>query len=179
MVHSPIAVHPEAADKDWAAPGTFPLLAPPWAAPPDWERLTPDQRSKQIKKKKKSKNPLSLLLHLKEGNEERNRSAPRPMGQLARSRERAQPPVPSRDQVRSPRMPGRGAGRGWQRAGPRALARPREISPPGLGAREGSGHQPPRLALQRAPGAPGLPPARPGRSERSWLTGSGIRGRRL
>lgn len=42
MVHSPIAVHPEAADKDWAAPGTFPLLlAPPRAAPPGWERLAP------------------------------------------------------------------------------------------------------------------------------------------
>lgn len=41
MVHSPIAVHPEAADKDRAAPGTFPLLAPPWAAPPRGERIAP------------------------------------------------------------------------------------------------------------------------------------------
>lgn len=68
MVHSPIAVHPEAADKDWAVPGTFLVLAPPRAAPPDRERIAP-QLMKQTKnlslKKKKIHEPLPLLLHLK------------------------------------------------------------------------------------------------------------------
>lgn len=75
------------------------------------------------------------------------------MGQLARSEEPAQPPVPSGGQVLSPWVPERGAGRGWQRAGPRAFTRAREISgrhsPRELGARKGFRHQPPHLALQR------------------------------
>lgn len=51
MVHSPIAVHPEAADKEWAAPGTFLLLAPPGAARPRWERIAPRLKKQTIKKK--------------------------------------------------------------------------------------------------------------------------------
>lgn len=82
-------------------------------------------------------------------------------------------------------MPGRGAGRsGGGRVQVLELppTRARSLGPThrrGLGAKKGSRPQPPRLALQRAPGAPALPPAKPGRSARSRLQGSGIRGRRL
>lgn len=115
---------------------------------------------------KKSTSPLSLLLYLKEGSEERNPSAPRLMGQLARPGERARTsravrgggaPVrqflPAGESLRAPLAPGLGPGKVRTAA--------------------------PRLALQRAPGAPALRPARPGRSARSCLPGSGIRGRRL
>ena len=82
-------------------------------------------------------------------------------------------------------MAGRGAGRsGGGRVQVRELspARARCLSAThsrGLGAEERSGHQSLRLALQRAPGAPALPPEKPGRSAWSRLQGSGIRGRRL
>lgn len=111
MVHSPIAVHPEAADKEWAAPGTFLLLAPPRAARPRWERIAP-QLKKQTIFLKKSTNLLSRLLYLKEKNGERNSSAPRLRGQLARSREPARPPAPSGGSGFEPTVPGRGAGLG-------------------------------------------------------------------
>lgn len=65
MVHSPIAVHPGAADKDWAAPGTFPLLAPPRAAPPNWERIAP-RLKKQTKFLKIHEFPLPFII-LKRG----------------------------------------------------------------------------------------------------------------
>lgn len=65
-------------------------------------------------------------MYLKKGNEERNPSAPGPMRQLAQSEKPARPPAPSGGQLLSPWVPGREAGRGWQRAGPRALARARE-----------------------------------------------------
>ena len=61
MVHSPIAVHPEAADKDGAAPGTFPLRAPPRAAPPDWERNAP-QLKNQTKFLKIQDPPLPFIV---------------------------------------------------------------------------------------------------------------------
>lgn len=51
-------------------------------------RALDPQLKKQTNFLKIQESPLPFL-HLKEGNEERNRSAPRPMGQLARSGERA------------------------------------------------------------------------------------------
>lgn len=183
MVHSPIAVHPEAADKDGAAPGTFPLRAPPRAAPPDWERNAP-QLKNQTKFLKIQDPPLPFIV-LKTGKMGKETQARPTDGQLARSGERAR----TSGAVRGSGLePGDGRARGgaerwWPRAGPRALpARARCLSAThsrGLGAEERSGHQSPRLALQRAPGAPALPPAKPGRSARSRLQGSGIRGRRL
>lgn len=62
MVHSPIAVHPEAADKEWAAPGTFLLLAPPRAARPRWERIAPQLKKQTIFLKKIHEPPLPFIV---------------------------------------------------------------------------------------------------------------------
>lgn len=62
MVHSPIAVHPEAADKEWAAPGTFLLLAPPRATSPRWERIAPQLKKQTIFLKKIHEPPLPFIV---------------------------------------------------------------------------------------------------------------------
>ena len=127
MVHSPIAVHPEAADKDGAAQGTFPLRAPPRAAPPDWERNAP-QLKNQTKFLKIQDPPLPFIV-LKTGKMGKETQARPTDGQLARSGERAR----TSGAVRGSGLePGDGRARGgaerwWPRAGPRALARPSEV----------------------------------------------------
>lgn len=177
MVHSPIAVHPEAADKDWAAPGTFPLLAPPRAAPPDWEQIAP-RLKKQTNFLKIHESPLPFII-LKRGKWGK-KSKQTPTDGAAGAVRRAGTNLPRRPGLRSGACgcPGEGQGGGGSvlvRELSPAWERSLDAAHPGDW---GSGRVRARarlLALQWAPGASALPPARPGRSARSWLLGSGIR----
>lgn len=146
MVHSPIAVHPEAADKDWAAPGTFPLGAPS-PGQETFSRLgakcPPIKESNKIFKNPRFPSPFIVLKTGKMGKETQARPTD---GQLARSGERARTSGAVRGSGLSRGWPGEGAGRSGVAAQVRELARPSEVferhSLPGLGAAKGPGTNP-------------------------------------
>lgn len=156
MVHSPIAVHPEAADKDWAAPGTFPLLAPPRAAPPGWERIAPPMKeANQMFKNSRTPLPFIVLKREKRGKKCHASGLTR---QLASSGEPARTSGAVREPgLDAPLLPARGgAGQGGPGAGPRGPARARGVRAPRSPEDRAAAERPdadPAPATSQAPGA--------------------------